>query len=133
MITALAKGDGAGVEPSIPRLEDELRGLLKPRVGITGSLARGNYGDELFVRVYEHWLGQWADLTLLTGLHRPWYFQEIRTTQVDVMDAVVLGGGDLLCPYRSQIDPDFVNPMYLRRPVYVAGLGVERDQPEMTT
>lgn len=115
----------------IHNLGAELRGLLKPRVGITGSLARGNYGDELYVRVYEYWLGQWADLTLLTALHRPWYFRELRTTQVDVMDAVVLGGGDLLCPYREWIDPDFVNPMYLRRPVHVVGIGVENDKPEI--
>lgn len=120
-------GDG----PSKHNFESELRGLLKPRVGITGSLARGNYGDELFVRTYEHWLGQWADLTLLTGIHRPWYFRELRTAQVDLMDAVVLGGGDLLCPYREWIDPDFINPMYLRRPVHVAGIGVERDRPDI--
>ncbi|WP_429458556.1 polysaccharide pyruvyl transferase family protein [Microbacterium sp. ZKA21] len=112
-------------------LETELRGLLKPRIGITGSFGRGNYGDELFVRVYEHWLGQWADLTLLTALHRPWYFRDIRTTQADLMDAVVLGGGDLLCPYREWIDPDFINPMYLRRPVHVAGIGVENDRVEI--
>src|SRR5690606_17241854 len=116
----------AAVEsPSREQFENELRGLLKPRVGITGSLARGNYGDELYVRVYEHWLGQWADLTLLTGVYRPWYFRGIRTNQVDLMDAIVLGGGDLLCPYRAQIDRDFTNPMYLRRPLHVAGIGVE--------
>lgn len=117
--------------PSQQQLEQELRGLMKPRVGITGSLARGNYGDELYVRVYEHWLGQWADLTLLTGIFRPWYFREIRNNQVDLMDAVVLGGGDLLCPYRPQIDRDFTNPMYLRRPVHVAGIGVERNRPDI--
>ncbi|MGL3151657.1 polysaccharide pyruvyl transferase family protein [Microbacterium sp. A82] len=130
MIFRRIKNYDAGSELSTHDLEAELRGLLKPRVGITGSLGRGNYGDELFVRVYEHWLGQWADLTLLTALHRPWYFRELRTTQVDIMDAVVLGGGDLLCPYRTQIDPDFINPMYLRRPVHVAGIGVENDLPE---
>lgn len=112
-------------------LETELRRLLRPRIGITGSLARGNYGDELYVRVYEHWLGQWADLTLLTGIFRPKYFRTVRNNQVDAVDAVVLGGGDLLCPYRTTIDPDFVNPMYLRRPVHVAGIGVERNRPEI--
>lgn len=118
-------------EPSKEDFAAELQELLRPRVGITGSFARGNYGDELYVRVYEHWLGRWADLTLLTALHRPWYFRELRTTQVDLMDAVVLGGGDLLCPYRAWIDPDFINPMYLRRPIHVAGIGVENDQPEI--
>ncbi|MGL3151651.1 polysaccharide pyruvyl transferase family protein [Microbacterium sp. A82] len=117
--------------PSREALEAELQSLLKPRVGITGSLARGNYGDELYVRVYEHWLGQWADLTLLTGIFRPWYFRAIRNNQVDLMDAVVLGGGDLLCPYRPEIDRDFTNPMYLRRPLHVAGIGVERNRPDI--
>lgn len=112
-------------------LEAELRSLLKPRVGIAGSFGRGNYGDELFVRVYEHWLGKWADLTLLTGLHRPWYFRELRTAQVDLVDAVVLGGGDLLRPNRAWIDPDFINPIYVRRPVHVVGIGVENDQAEI--
>lgn len=47
------------------------------------------------------------------------------------MDAVVLGGGDLLCPYRLRIDPDFINPAYLQRPVHVAGIGVERNRPDI--
>ncbi|TDT29960.1 polysaccharide pyruvyl transferase family protein [Naumannella halotolerans] len=118
-------------EPSKESLEGELRGLLKPRVGVTGSYARGNYGDELYVRVFEHWLGQWADLTLLTGIFRPEYFRGLRNAQVDLMDAVVLGGGDLLCPYRPKVDPDFINPMYLRRPVHVAGIGVELNRTDI--
>lgn len=117
--------------PSSKEMETELRALLKPRVGITGSLARGNYGDELYVRVYEHWLGQWADLTLLTGIYRPWYFRDLRNNQVDLVDAVVMGGGDLLCPYRPNIDRDFTNPMYLRRPLHIAGIGVERNRPDV--
>jgi len=117
--------------PSLSEYETELRTLLKPRIGITGSLARGNYGDELYVRVYERWLGQWADLTLLTGIHRPSYFRAVRNNQVDVVDAGVFGGGELLCPYRPAIDQDFINPMYLRRPVHVAGIGVERNRPDI--
>lgn len=113
--------------------ESELLGHLRPRIGISGSLARGNYGDELYVRVYEQWLGQWADLTLLTGIYRPTYFRSVRNNQVDLMDAVVIGGGDLLCPYRPRIDQDFINPMYLRRPVHVAGIGVERNRPDIDT
>lgn len=133
MVFQRSKRSDVETRPTEDDLATELRGLLKPRIGITGSLARGNYGDELFVRVYEHWLGSWADLTLLTAIHRPWHFRKIRTAQVDLMDAVVLGGGDLLCPYREWIDPDFINPMYLRRPVHVAGIGVERDRPDIDT
>lgn len=104
---------------------------LRPKIGITGSFGRGNYGDELYVRNYQHWFGSWADLYLLTGLPRPVYFREFGESYVDLMDAVVLGGGDLLCPYRREIDKDFINPTYLRRPVHVAGIGVERNRPDI--
>lgn len=104
---------------------------LRPRLGITGSLGRGNYGDELYAKTYEYWFGGWADLFLLTGLPRPEYFKDFAHEFVDLMDAIVLGGGDLLCPYRPNIDRDFINPMYLRRPVHVAGIGVERNKPDV--
>lgn len=103
----------------------------RPRIGLTGSFGRGNYGDELYVRNYQHWLGPWADLFLLTGLPKPSYFAEFGEASVDLMDAVVLGGGDLLCPYRPQIDRDFINPAFLRRPLHVAGIGVERNRPDI--
>lgn len=121
----------APLTPTPDQFASELLPMLKPRVGITGSYARGNYGDELYVRVLEHWLGSWADLTLLTGLSRPSYFRDLRQGQVDAVDAVVLAGGDLLCPYRPRIDPDFINPMYLARPVHVVGIGVERNRPDV--
>lgn len=104
---------------------------VRPKIGITGSLGRGNYGDELYVKTYQHWFGQWADLYLLTGLSYPKYFSEIKSNIVDLMDAVVMGGGGLLCPYREHIDPDFINPAYLKRPFHVAGIGVERNRDEI--
>ncbi|MDR2208215.1 MAG: polysaccharide pyruvyl transferase family protein [Azoarcus sp.] len=113
------------------RNEAHDQGRPKPRIGITGSFGRGNYGDELYVKVYQQWLGPWADLFLLSGLPRQNYFIELRNAYVDLMDAIVLGGGDLLCPYRPKIDRDFINPAYLRRPVHVAGIGVERNRPEI--
>jgi len=114
---------------ALDSVDQEVR--LRPRIGITGSFGRGNYGDELYVKVYKQWFGNWANLHLLTGLPRPLYFREFANADVDLMDAVVLGGGDLLCPYRQNIDRDFINPAYLRRPVHVAGIGVERNKPDI--
>ncbi|MCV3736648.1 polysaccharide pyruvyl transferase family protein [Rhizobium sp. TRM96647] len=104
---------------------------LRPKIGITGSFGRGNYGDELYVKNYQHWFGPWADLYLLTGLPRHSYLQDFGNSFVDMMDAVVLGGGDLLCPYAPKIDRDFINATYLRRPVHIAGIGVERNKPDI--
>lgn len=103
-----------------------------PRIGITGSLGRGNYGDELYIKNYEYWFSPWARLFFMAGLPRQPYLSALRNEYVDMMDAIVMGGGDLLCPYREAIDRDFINPAYLRRPVYVAGIGVERNRPDIS-
>lgn len=105
-------------------------GRVRPRVGLTGSFGRGNYGDELYIENYKYWLGGWADLHLLTGLPMASYLREFGDSRVDLMDSVVLGGGDLLCPYRTKVDRDFIHPSYLRRPLHVAGIGVERNKDD---
>lgn len=102
-----------------------------PRIGITGSLGRGNYGDELYIKNYQYWFSPWAKLFFMAGLPRQPYLSSFRDEFVDMMDAIVLGGGDLLCPYREKIDRDFINPAYLRRPVHVAGVGVERNKNDI--
>ncbi|KEQ12342.1 hypothetical protein GZ77_17465 [Endozoicomonas montiporae] len=107
---------------------DHLRKV--PRVGITGSFGRGNYGDELYVQTYQHWFGPWAELHLMSNLPRPEYFNDFSKARVDLMDAIVLGGGDLLCAYKPKVDRDFIHPHYLRRPLHVAGIGVERNRPD---
>jgi polysaccharide pyruvyl transferase WcaK-like protein len=101
-----------------------------PRIGLTGSFGRGNYGDELYLKVYEHFLGDWAELHLLTGLPKGGYMKTFKENRVDLMDAVVLGGGDLICPYKEAIDGDFIDGAYLRRPFFVNGVGVERNKPD---
>lgn len=102
-----------------------------PRIGVTGSFGRGNYGDELYVKNYEYWFSPWAKLFLMSGLPQQTYLSKLKNEFVDMMDAIVLGGGDLLCPYREKIDHDFINRSYLRRPVHVAGIGVELNRKDI--
>ena len=99
---------------------------LKPKIGLTGSFGRGNYGDELYLQNYEYWFGEFADLFLLSGLPRKSYLRRFSWNLVDMMDAVVLGGGDLLVPHRFPIDADFVDPAYRRKPLHIACIGVQR-------
>ena len=102
---------------------------LRPRIGITGSFGRGNFGDELFVKTHEHYLSEISDLHLLTGLPHPYYLRDFGTRRVELMDYIVIGGGDLICPYRVKLDQDFVSKKYLHRPVYMVGIGVENNKP----
>lgn len=127
---ASARRKPSGDEVELSKADPE-QFRTRPRIGITGSFGRGNYGDELYVKTYQYWMAPWADLFLLAGLPRQPYFSAFAEELVDVTDAVVLGGGDLLCPYRPQIDRDFINPHYLRRPLHVAGIGVERNRPDI--
>ncbi|MBU2958914.1 polysaccharide pyruvyl transferase family protein [Paracoccus sp. 1_MG-2023] len=103
----------------------------RPKIGIAGSFGRGNYGDELYVKNYEYWFSPWAKLFLMSGLPKQTYLSKLKNEYVDMMDTIVLGGGDLLCPYREKIDHDFINKSYLRRPVHVAGIGVERNRQDI--
>ncbi|WP_310620530.1 polysaccharide pyruvyl transferase family protein [Flexibacterium corallicola] len=104
---------------------------IKPNIGISGSLGRGNYGDELYLKNYQYWFGSWARVFLLTGLPRPYYMRHFSENLVDMMDAVVVGGGDLICPYRPKVDQDFVNKLFLRRSVHIAGVGVEQNRSDI--
>lgn len=98
--------------------------MLK-KIGISGSFGRGNLGDELFVQTHKRYFGRRAKLFLLTGLPQPYYLRNFSKTLVDEMDAIAIGGGDLICPYREVMDLDFCSPFYLRRPVHMVGIGVQ--------
>lgn len=109
----------AGPRPTPPSVSGR-----RPVVGIAGFYGHGNYGDELFLEVFEQHLGPHVDLKVLADLpDAPYYSRPVRDLVAEV-DAIVIGGGDILQP--SNQDPRYFNHEFLAKPVFVAGVGVPR-------
>lgn len=126
-IARIARG-GVGriarVEPLSYLPPPRRRARTRPRVGVVGFYGHGNYGDELFLEVFREHLGSEFDL----GPHLPGSGTRSMTHRlggaVRAADAILIGGGDILIPWST--DDAYWNRTYLRRPVFVAGVGVPR-------
>ncbi len=92
-----------------------------PRTGIVGFYGPGNYGDELFLDVFRQHLGGATALTVLgAGADAP--TGPALRSAVREQDAIVIGGGDLIVPWRT--GDRYWSTEFLRRPVHVIGVGV---------
>jgi polysaccharide pyruvyl transferase WcaK-like protein len=97
------------------------RASTPPRTGIVGFYGPGNYGDELFLDVFREHLAGATELTVLgAGQEAPSGTALRRAVQTQ--DAIVIGGGDLIVPWRS--GDRYWSAEFLRRPVHVMGVGV---------
>lgn len=88
-------------------------------MGLVGFYGWGNYGDELFLEAFAKGLGPDVEIQSLIGppsLRRP----SLRRGVLD-SDVIVIGAGDLLRPWEQT---RYWRPILLRRPVFVAGLGI---------
>lgn len=94
----------------------------KPKLGIVGFFGHGNYGDELFWSVFEQYFGRDFDLVLIPDLPTKPYFSTPVSERVSQVDAIVIGGGDLIRPWA--VDARYFNKAYLEKPVFMVGLGV---------
>lgn len=105
-----------------------------PRVGLVGFYGFGNYGDELFVDAFREHLGGQLDIRVLPDLTvSPYFSRPVRKVVHDV-DAIIIGGGDLVVPWK--LSPLYWNRAYLDRPVYISGVGVaqlQSTEPNVTT
>lgn len=112
-----------GLRESVRRLARRNgNGNERPVVGIAGFFGAGNYGDELFLSVYKQYFGDEFELRVLADLPRkPFYSRPVEKI-VDEVDAIVIGGGDILQPWNS--DPRYFNHAFLKKPVFVVGVGV---------
>jgi polysaccharide pyruvyl transferase WcaK-like protein len=94
----------------------------KPVIGLAGFFGYGNYGDELFVSVYKEYLQDHFDLRFLSDqLTKPYYSKPVEEV-VDGVDAIVIGGGDIVQPWN--MDPRYFSKEFLKKPVFVIGVGV---------
>jgi polysaccharide pyruvyl transferase WcaK-like protein len=91
-------------------------------VGLVGYFGWGNYGDELFLEVYRQWLGDTVELRVLHDVLQKPYFSRSLDTVLDGVDAIVIGGGDLVIPWT--VSELYWREEYLRLPVFVVGVGV---------
>lgn len=94
----------------------------KIKVGLVGFFGWGNFGDELFVKVFEQWLGDKFDIKVLNDLtYKPYFSRPVEEVVAEV-DAIVIGGGDLIIPWA--MSDLYWRDEYLAKPVFIVGVGV---------
>jgi polysaccharide pyruvyl transferase WcaK-like protein len=94
------------------------------RVGLVGFFGWGNFGDELFLRVHHQFLAQHFEVRVLHDLLEKPYFSRPIAEVVDEVDAIVIGGGDLIIPW--QLSELYWRLELLERPTFLTGIGVPR-------
>ncbi len=99
-----------------------------PEVLPIGWFGHGNYGDELFLDVFSEHLGARVRLTPpLDGTAGGSSSGTSPRSAVDATDAVLIGGGDIVSPWSPR--SGYWAREHLRRPVFVAGVGVPTWRP----
>jgi polysaccharide pyruvyl transferase WcaK-like protein len=93
----------------------------KRKLGIVGYYHYGNYGDELFLDVFGQHLGDVDFVFFQDALRRP-YFHTPLAEKVGKVDAILIGGGDLMVP--SYWTDQYFEPEFLAKPIYIHGAGV---------
>lgn len=92
------------------------------RIGLVGFFGWGNYGDELFHRIWTNSVGSVHETALVHDKLEHPYFSRPADTIIEEFDGVIIGGGDLVIP--NKISPLYWNRAWLKKPVYISGVGV---------
>ena len=94
----------------------------RPTLGVVGFYGHGNYGDELFLEVFREHLGAAFELRSLLDPASQHSLADRLGAGIRDSGAILIGGGDILIPWTS--GTRYWKEIYLRRPVFVAGIGV---------
>jgi polysaccharide pyruvyl transferase WcaK-like protein len=90
-------------------------------VGVVGFYGHGNYGDELFLEVFREHLGSEFELRPLL-VPGGGSLADRLGAGTRGSHAIVIGGGDIVVPWST--GSRYWERAYLRRPVFIAGVGV---------
>src|SRR5262249_45415247 len=92
-----------------------------PTVAVVGWFGHGNYGDELFLRVFREHLGRDVQLRSLLDPAGDTVGRRLGAG-IREADAILIGGGDIVIP--GSTSNRYWEGASLTRPVFVAGVGV---------
>lgn len=95
---------------------------MKKKILLVGFFGWGNFGDELFLETHKQQLGDEFELIVANDLTAAPYFSRPVQEIVDEVDAVLIGGGDLINP--MNISGLYWCKEFLDKPVFVFGIGV---------
>jgi len=116
----IAAGLGVATDPMAYLRDGGRHPTDHPTVGMVGFYGWGNYGDELFEVAFRQHLGSAVDLERVLVPGERLAGRGIRRRILEA-DAVLLGGGDIVVPWQ---ETRYWKPIFLRRPVFLAGVGV---------
>lgn len=92
------------------------------RIGLIGFFGWGNYGDELFLKLWQKELIRAGTPEIVHQINKSPYFVDPVATVAKRYDAFVIGGGDLVIPWN--VSKLYWRREWLTKPVYIAGVGV---------